>query len=123
MGEQALGIVRASGASRQAAGEVVYADLIGRALLVVPRPLALIALGLLLAATTILLVRRGRSGAAGVALVVAAVATAAALAWAGQAIAGLLRAGDYWRGHPQLISAAADMSALLGAGAVLLCAP
>ena len=123
MGAQTLGIVRASGSARGSGGEVVYADLLGRTLLVLSQPGALVVLGLLLAAATTLLARLGRSGAAGVALVLAAFAAAAALAWTGQAIAGLLRAGDYWRGHPQLISAAADLSALLGAGGVLLLAP
>ena len=119
MGDQALGIVRARGTT-SGDGEVVYADLLGRALPVVPLPIAVGLLGLLLAGATILLARERWSAFAAVATVLGALVATAALAWAAQGVAGVIRDGDYWRGHPGVIAAAADLTAMLGAGAILL---
>ena len=113
MGEQTLGltVALAEGAEPDARGERLYMDLLGRQLIVLPLLFGLIVLVLLL---LFFLMEARRRGALGrpLAAVAAAIVGSAAVAGAGQVLLGLLRAGDYWRGHPAMTEIAVYASAL-----------
>jgi hypothetical protein len=120
MGDQALALTRhvASGASPSAGGDRLYADLAGRQLVVLPMMFGFALLGLLI---LFFLVETGRRRAFGRPLlaVIGALAGSAVLAWLGQSIVSLLRAGDWWRGHPIVTEIAVYGSALAAGFAAL----
>ncbi len=89
----------AAGEAPAAGGERLYADLLGRALIVLPLLFGLVLLGLLLLFFLIEGWRRRALGRPLLAMA-AALAGSAALAFAGHFIVQLLRAGDYWRAYP-----------------------
>jgi MFS family permease len=62
--------------------------------------------------------RRARFGA--VSTVVAAIVGSSALVWLGQFLVGLFRSGQWWRGHPEIISLALGASALLACAVALV---
>jgi hypothetical protein len=115
MGEQALAVTERL-ASREApgpAGTRIYADLLGRVLVDMP-----VTLGLPLLAVLLLLFawlgwrrRTGLARAAGAVLL--ALLGSAAVAFVGKWAVGMLRAGEYWRGYPEVIGMAIHLSALL----------
>lgn len=112
MGDQglALALDLTGGEPARASGERLYADLLGRQLVTLP-----LMFGLVLLATLLLFflleTRRRRALGRPVAAVLAAFAGSAAAAFAGQAMLGLIRSGDYWRGYPIVTNLAVYASA------------
>ena len=125
MGDQALALTLdlAAGEAVEASGERLYADFLGRQLITLPLVIGLALLGALL---VFFLVEGWRRRALGrpLAAVAATLVFAAAIAWAGQALIGLIRDGDYWRGYPIVTHVAVYASALsAGLIAFVLIAP
>jgi hypothetical protein len=121
MGEQALraATTLAGAPAPPNAGSFVYADIAGHFLVRLPRLAGLALLGALLLGFA-LLARIRRGGVArGAGAIAAGIAGGALLAFAGETAIGLIRAGAFWRAHPEIIAFAADLSALAGASAAL----
>jgi hypothetical protein len=121
MGDGALSAIRgfANGEPAGARGQRHYTDILGRTLIVLPASvsLALLGLAVLLLAWTGWR-RRGKFGA--VSAIVGAILASTALVWLGQFLVGLFRSGQWWRGHPEIISLALAASALLACAAALV---
>lgn len=114
MGDQALDAVLdlATGPLPARSGDVHYADIAGRLLIVVPALLSFVILGLLLLFWSWTgWRRRGGLGLAVVAIV-AGLVDAAVIAWLGQVLVGLARDGVWWRAHPEIVGLATSFSAL-----------
>ena len=113
MGDQAFALTLglAAGTPPPASGERLYADFLGRQLIVLPMLFGLILLGILLLFFLVECWRRRALGRP-LAAMVLAVPGAAAIAWAGQAIVAAIRVGDYWRGHPDVTETAVYASAI-----------
>ena len=122
MGDQGLAAIAslASGPIGQVQGERVYADLLGRQLLVLPLPAALAGLAALLSAVLWTAWRRRVGLGTAAAAILLAFAGTAAFTFIAQWLVGLLRPGEFWRAYPIGISSAVAASALLAAGGVLL---
>jgi hypothetical protein len=121
MGRQALAATErlAQEGPPAAGGERLYADILGRTLLVLPSSLGLALFGLIAVAFVGLAwVRRGGI-ARGSAAVVAALVGSGVLVLALQVLVGLARPGMFWRGHPGVIAFAVDLTSLAAAAAAL----
>jgi hypothetical protein len=121
MGDQALALTlrAANGPSPLAGGEMNYADLLGRSLLVIPTTWAFVGLALTFILVGITALRRHSRllGAAGVILL--ALAAAAGGAFLLQTIIAALRPGHYWRAWPMLTDLAVHATALVAVAAML----
>ncbi|HEV2865140.1 MAG TPA: M28 family peptidase, partial [Allosphingosinicella sp.] len=113
MGDQAVALALdfAAGEPVEASGERLYADLLGRQLITLPLLFGLVMLGILL---VFFFVEAWRRRALWRPLAAAAVGLggSAGVAALGQLILGLIRSGDYWRGHPSVTSVAVYASAM-----------
>ncbi|HEY5712990.1 MAG TPA: M20/M25/M40 family metallo-hydrolase, partial [Allosphingosinicella sp.] len=107
MGEQTLAVAEraAAGELPAAAGTRLYTDLVGQVLVVLPLLFGLILLGLLLLFFLVETWRRRAFGQPLLAMA-AAFAGSAVLAFGGDFLVGLLRAGDYWRALPLVTTSA-----------------
>lgn len=103
-----------AGAPAAGPGTRIYADVMGRALIVLPLGAGLALLGLLLIFFLATCWRRRALGRPLLA-VVASLVGAAALAWAGEHALGALREGAWWRGWPQVTLTAVYASAIVAA--------
>lgn len=121
MGDQALALGRTFGtdAAPPQAGERIYADVAGRALLAVPLAAGLIALGLLVLLFGVTTWLRGGVGRPLVA-VIAALVGATALTWAAIEVMQWLRPADFWRAYPLATFMAVYAGVLLACTAALL---
>jgi hypothetical protein len=122
MGAQALEVTRALAADGPApsGSELIYTDLLGLTLLTLPLWLGLALLGaLVLGYATLAWRRRGGTARGGGALLLA-MAGAGVSVYLLHWLLGLLRPGEYWRGYPEYLSLAIDVTALAGAAAALL---
>jgi len=121
MGDQALSAVLgfANGEAPSVTGQRHYTDILGRTLVVLPAAVSLALLGLaVLLLAWIGWRRRGRFGA--VSAIVGAILASTALVWLGQFLVGLFRSGQWWRGHPEIISLALAASALPACAVALI---
>lgn len=120
MGDQALAVTRelANGAPG-GGGSLLFADIAGRQLVMMPQWLGFALLLVLVAGFAIVAYRRGGLWP-GLAVFVAALAGSLALAWAGLFVVGELRPGQYWRGYPIWTQLAVNASALVAAVAALV---
>ena len=121
MGDQALAAILdlANGEVARPRGQRHYTDIIGRGLVVLPAAASLALLGL----TVLLLIRTGwrrRARFRGVSTIIAALLASSALVWLGQFLVGLFRRGQWWRGHPEIISLALAASALFACAVALV---
>jgi hypothetical protein len=122
MGEQALQVTAdlAGGGPAPADGQLIYADILGIALVTLPLWLGLALLGaLLLGFAWLAWSRRGGVGRGSAAFALAmadAALTAFLLHW----LIGRLRPGEYWRASPEWISLAIDATAMASAAVALL---
>ena len=113
MGDQALALTLdfAQHPAPAATGELLYADLLGRQLVTLKLLPGLVLLGLLTGFFLIVGWRRRAlvrpAGAAAIAIL-----GSGGVAWVGQAILALIRAGDYWRGYPAVAETAVYGSAI-----------
>ena len=121
MGDQTLKLTRmlAAGPVPNVSGDRLYADLFGRQLVVLPLLPGLVLLGLLVIGFLLVAWRRRALGRPLLAMFAATIGSAG-LAWLGQFLLGLLRDGDYWRGHPIVTAAAVYASAIAACLVVLL---
>lgn len=120
MGRQGLAAaLRLSDGSAEGVGERVYGDVAGRVLIVLPRTLALAAFGLLLAGVAAFAWTRRAGLARGVGAVAAAILGSGLVVLVLQWLVGILRAGAYWRGHPEVLALAVDLAVLAVAAAAL----
>lgn len=122
MGRQALSVAERLARSGAAAegGALLYGDLLGRTLVAFPMAPGLALLALLLLLFGWIAWRRRPGMARAAATIVAAMAGAAALSFALQFAAGLVRAGEYWRAWPEAKGLAVYLTALLASAAALL---
>jgi len=97
-----------------ATGTRLYADVMGRALIVLPLGFGLLLLGVLLVFFVVTSWRRRALGRP-LGAVAAGLAGGTALAWAGQFALGLIRVGDYWRASPVVTLSAIYASAIVAA--------
>jgi hypothetical protein len=117
MGRQALAatVELANGTPVTGSGERMYADLLGLRLVSLPLMAGLGLLALLGAAAAWTAWRRRAGLGRDLAAVGATLAGSIALVFAGQSLVGLVRRGDYWRGHPEIGFAAVDATAMAAA--------
>ncbi|MEA3054116.1 MAG: hypothetical protein QOG72_3019 [Sphingomonadales bacterium] len=122
MGEQALAATAglAIDGVPRAGGDKLYVDLLGRALVVLPMALGLALLAALLVLFGWLAWRRRGGALPAAAIVAVGLVDAAILGFVGEKAAGMLRAGEFWRAHPQATSLALYLAALAACVATLL---
>lgn len=121
MGQQALALA-ADFANRGTAAEgtSLYADLLGRALIVIPLHAGVALLLLLALVHGAFCWRRRAAMERSAGAILAALAGSAAASFVGHQAVGLLRGGDFWRAYPGVTSHAVTVSALLASLAALL---
>lgn len=121
MGSEALAATEqlASGAPKADRHEHVYADLLGRTLLVMPKIVALWLFAALIVAFIWLGWSRRAGLGRGIGAVAAGLVTSGLLVFVLQWIVGFIRPGLYWRAHPEIIAVAVDVTALVGCAAML----
>jgi hypothetical protein len=119
MGNQALAVSSelASGLAK-ASGQRIFMDVVGRWFLQMPLTVGLVIFVLLILAFAIIVWRRGAYGRA-LAAPFAGIVLGSVAGWLATLVFGLLRAGTYWRAHPELSFMAIYATVLLGALAVL----
>jgi hypothetical protein len=115
MGDQALAVSTelASGLPK-AGGQRIFMDVLGRGFVQMPLLVGFAIFALLIVALAVLVVRRRSYGLA-LAAAVAAILFGSAAGWLSTAMVGTLRAGIYWRAHPELSFVAIYATVLLGA--------
>jgi hypothetical protein len=119
MGEQTLAVTREMASSPpQGAGTVLFADIAGLQLVVIPDVVGFALLGLLVLGFAVVAVRRGGM-LRGLAFMLAAIVVSAALAWLCLYVMSVLRPGSYWRAYPLWTHLAVYACGLLGAVAAL----
>ena len=123
MGEQALQVtadLANGGSAAAAAGELVYSDILGSALVAIPLELALAGLAALLLGYIWLAARRRSGIARGAAALVVAMADSALTAFLLHRLIGWIRPGEYWRAYPEWTSLAIDATAMASGAVALL---
>jgi hypothetical protein len=119
MGDEALALAsRLSAGTPRAGGNRIFFDLFGRFFVEMPLALGLGCLLFLLAAFAAVAWKRGAL-VRGTAVVVGSMVAGGVLAWLAVTIMGVLRAGTYWRAHPEISFFAIYATTLLGTLAVL----
>jgi hypothetical protein len=119
MGDQALAVAsELSAGMPQARGERIFFDVLGRRFVQMPLPVGVVLLLALLAAFAAIAWRR-RSIGRGTALLFGAVVVSSAAAWLAVTLMSALRAGTYWRAHPEVTFVAIYATVLFAALAVL----
>lgn len=119
MGDQTLAVARTLAAEAPGSGgSLLFADLAGRELLVIPQWVGFLALGLLVAGFAWIAWQRGGLWR-GLAVFLAALVGSAALAWLGTYLMGLARPGSFWRAEPLWTQLAVYACGLLASVAAL----
>lgn len=119
MGDQTLSMTRelANGV-RGADAERIFMDVAGRILITLPLVVGAVLLIGLLAAFALLSALRGRF-LRSLVVTVATVVMSTGLSWVALALIGLVRQGQFWRGHPEWTHLASYASVILAAILVL----
>ncbi len=100
MGDQTLAVARQLARGQPGGGgSLLFADIAGRQLVMVPQGAGFTLLGLLTLAFAVLAFSRG-GALRGLAVMAAAILASAAIAWLGFYLMGLARAGAFWRAYP-----------------------
>ena len=119
MGDQTLAVARTlAGSAPSGGGNLLFADIAGRQLLVIPQWLGFVALGLLVFGFVWVAWRRGGLWR-GLAIFLAALVGSGALAWLGMYLMGLARPGSFWRAEPLWAQLAVYACGLLASVAAL----
>jgi hypothetical protein len=119
MGDQALAVARElSAATPTGGGTLLFADIAGRQLVMVPQALGFALLGLLVIAFAAVSFSRGGLWR-GLAIVLAGIVISAALAWVAIFVIGLVRPGSFWRAYPIWTELSVYACGLVGAVAML----
>ncbi len=121
MGDQTLGVARELSTGRPGGGgTLLFADIAGRQLVMVPQAAGFALFVMLVFAFGFVSVREGGTWR-GLALVLAGFVASAAIAWAAIWLLGFIRAGSFWRAWPVWTQLTAYSCGLLGAaGAIAL---
>ena len=119
MGDQALAVTsELTAGTPQARGERIFFDVLGRAFVQMPLPVGVVLMLILLVAFAAIAWKR-RSIARGTALLLGAVVVSGAAAWLAVTLVSALRAGAYWRAHPEVTFVAIYATVLFAALAML----
>jgi len=119
MGDQTLAVARQlANASTATGGSMLFADIAGWQLIVLPDIAGFALLGLLVVGFAVVAFRRGGIWR-GLGLFVAAIVVSTALAWAAMFIMGLARPGSFWRAYPTWTHLAVYACGILAAVAAL----
>ncbi|HEU5482672.1 MAG TPA: M20/M25/M40 family metallo-hydrolase, partial [Sphingomicrobium sp.] len=119
MGDQTLAVAREfTGSAVMGDGNLLFADIAGRQLVLVSQQLGFALLGLLTLGFAWLGYRRGGTWR-GLVLFFAAIIGSAALAWLATYLLGLARPGSFWRAYPAWTHIAVYASGLLAGVAAL----
>lgn len=119
MGDEGLALAsKLSAGAPQTQGNRIFFDLFGRVFIQMPVMLGAVCLLFLLFAFGAIAWRRAAL-IRGSAVIFGALVAGGALAWLAVAIMGALRAGTYWRAHPEISFIAVYATTLLGVLAVL----
>ena len=119
MGDQTLSVARELVAGAPSGdGTLLFADIAGRQLVMLPAEIGFGLLGLLVVGFAAIAFRRGGLWR-GLAIVVTGIAVGAALAWVAMFLMGLARPGSFWRAYPIWTHLAVYSCGLLGAVAAL----
>jgi hypothetical protein len=119
MGDQTLSLARELSAGTPTGnGTLLFADIAGRQLIMLPAVVGYGLLGVLVVAFAAISFRRGGLWR-GLAIVVVGIIIGAALAWAGTFFMGVARPGSFWRAYPLWIHLAVYACGLLGPVAAL----
>ncbi|HET8749481.1 MAG TPA: M20/M25/M40 family metallo-hydrolase, partial [Sphingomicrobium sp.] len=115
MGDQALALASTlSAGTPQAQDDRIFTDVLGRAFIQMPLALGIAVFVILLVLFAAVAWKRGARVRAP-ATVVGGILAAVALSWLAVTIMGLLRAGTYWRAHPEFAFVAIYATILLAA--------
>ena len=122
MGDQALALAsdHASGRAAAEPGTQIFADLYGRALVVIPEALGLLGLAGLLAVTAYLAWRRRIGLGYSLGAVLLAMIGSAALVFVVHSALRSLSGGEFWRAYPEATGIAIALIALFASSAALL---
>jgi hypothetical protein len=119
MGDEALGLTsRLVAGPPRAEGNRIFSDLLQRLFVQMPLAVGLVCLVLLLAMFGVLARARGAL-IGGLAVVLGALVAGGVSAWLAVTVMGALRAGTYWRAHPEFAFGAIYATTLLGVLAIL----
>ena len=119
MGDEGLGLTaKLVAGPPRAGGNRIFSDLMQRLFVQMPLAVGLVCLLLLLAMFGVLARARGAL-VGGTAVVLGALIAGGVSAWLAVTIMGVLRAGTYWRAHPEFAFGAIYATALLGTLAIL----
>jgi hypothetical protein len=119
MGDQTLSLARELSAGTPTGnGTLLFADIAGRQLIMLPAVVGYGLLGVLVVGFAAISFRRGGLWR-GLAIVVTGIVIGAALAWAGTFLMGVARPGSFWRAYPLWVHLAVYACGLLGAVAAL----
>lgn len=119
MGDQALAVSsELSAGLPHVQGQRIFMDLLGRAFVQMPQTVGLVIFVLLIFAFAAIVWRRRAYGRA-LAGPLAAIVVGSVAGWLANALVGAIRAGAYWRAHPELSFVAIYATVLLGALVVL----
>lgn len=120
MGDQTLALARElSRSAPGGGGTLLFADIAGRQLVVIPQWIGFALLGLLILGFGWTAFRRGGLGR-GLAVFAAALLVSAALAWVALFVMGLARDGSFWRAYPLWTHLALYACGLLAAVAAIV---
>jgi hypothetical protein len=122
MGRQALEVTQglAAGGPVPDSGELIYTDLLGLTLVTLPLWLGLTLLGFLVVGYGVLSWRRRGGVVRGSGALLLAMVGSGAAAYLLHWLLGTIRPGEYWRGHPEWLALAIDVTAIAGGGIALL---
>ena len=119
MGDQTLAMAsRLANGSPPARGDRIFMDLAGRILITLPLTAGIVLLIGLLAFFALIAWRRGQLSR-GLAVTIGSLLLAAGLSWLALALIGLVRTGQFWRGHPEWTHLATYASVMLAAVVLL----
>jgi Peptidase family M28 len=119
MGDGALALAsKLSAGTPRPGGTRIFFDLSQRIFIQIPLWAGVVGLLVLLISFAVVSWRRGVPSR-GAAAIFGAIVSASVLGWLAVTIAGVLRAGVYWRAHPEITFAAVYATALLGEVAIL----
>ncbi|MGI8704820.1 MAG: M28 family peptidase [Sphingomicrobium sp.] len=120
MGDQTLAVTRELASSTPSGnGNLLFADVAGRQLVLVPQWLGFAVLGLLVAGFAWLSWRRGGTWR-GLVIVLGSLLASAGIAWLGMFVLGQLRPGSFWRAYPVWTHLAVYSSGLVAAVVALV---
>ena len=116
MGDQALAVSSelASSGLPQAQGQRIFMDVVGRGLVQMPLAVGVLIFVLLILAFAAIVWRRGAYGR-GLAAPICAIVLGGIAGWLCTVVMGAIRAGIYWRAHPEPSFVAIYATVLLGA--------